>query len=166
MLADYIHRRVPEYYNGMHRDGYSPHEIKYAHSRMMQKEFLDPKETEPAVIIPNIIFKSEVKIKWVMTTKKRTRRSARRNSSPWWRRSSYRWWKRVWKLPWTQLCRNCSKTGSKKRRKPAWPNLISLLEVQWSGLPPFFVFYRGTAFSLIAPRTATKIVFRNENHSS
>ena len=35
MLADYIHRRVPEYYNGMYRDGYSPQEIKYAHSKMM-----------------------------------------------------------------------------------------------------------------------------------
>ena len=62
-LSDYINRQVPEYYNWMHRDGHSPQEIKYAHSKMMQKEFLDPKEPEPAVIIPNIIFKSVVKVK-------------------------------------------------------------------------------------------------------
>ena len=34
-LSDYVNRKVPEYYNWMYLDGYTPEEIKYSHQQMM-----------------------------------------------------------------------------------------------------------------------------------
>lgn len=30
-LSDYVNRKVPEYYNWMYLDGYTPEEIKHSH---------------------------------------------------------------------------------------------------------------------------------------
>lgn len=138
-LSEYVNRKVPEYYHWMYLDGYTPEEIKHSHQQMMKQRFLDPKETEPEVIIPNITFKSVVKVQWVMTTKRKRKRNARRNSSLWWKRSFFRWWKRVWKQQWIQSWTNCSKTGNKKKRKSVWPNLFSQLR---GSVKRAFAFFR------------------------
>ena len=61
-LSEYVNRKIPEYYHWMYLDGYTPEEIKHSHQQMMKRRFLDPKEAEPEVIIPNITFKSVVKV--------------------------------------------------------------------------------------------------------
>ena len=56
-LADYLNRRIPEYYDGMHRDGFTPQEIiTAAHKKMIQ----DFTAADP---FQNIKIKSEIKIK-------------------------------------------------------------------------------------------------------
>lgn len=69
-LSEYYHRDVPEYYHWMYLDGYTPEQIMYAKHRQMRKEFIErrnamiaSKEAEPEVVIPNITFKSVVKVK-------------------------------------------------------------------------------------------------------
>ena len=37
-LQEYYMRHVPEYYDDMYKDGFTPMEIKYAHERMMYRE--------------------------------------------------------------------------------------------------------------------------------
>ena len=61
MLSDYISRNVPEYYKGMHLAGYSPEQIMNAKRRQMHSDFIKKNES-PEIIIPNITFKSVVKI--------------------------------------------------------------------------------------------------------
>ena len=60
-LSDYINRQVPDYYDWMYLDGYTPEQIMYAKSRQMYNDYIDRK-SEPEMIIPNITFKSVVKI--------------------------------------------------------------------------------------------------------
>ena len=62
-LADYLTRKIPEYYDGMHRDGFTPQEIITAAHKKMIQEFTaaDPNTaTDP---FQNIKIKSEIKIK-------------------------------------------------------------------------------------------------------
>lgn len=37
-LQEYYMRHVPEYYDDMYKDGFTPMEIKFAHERMMYRE--------------------------------------------------------------------------------------------------------------------------------
>ena len=69
-LSELYHRDVPEYYDWMYLDGYTPEQILYAKHRQMRKEYIKrrnamiaAKEVEPKVVIPNITFKSVVKVK-------------------------------------------------------------------------------------------------------
>ena len=69
-LSEYYHRNVPEYYDWMYLDGYTPEQILYAKHRQMRREYIErrnamiaSKEAEPEIIIPNITFKSVVKVK-------------------------------------------------------------------------------------------------------
>ena len=56
-LADYLNRRIPEYYDGMYKDGFTPQEIIIAaHKKMIQ-------EYTAADPFQNIKIKSEIKIK-------------------------------------------------------------------------------------------------------
>lgn len=56
-LADYLTRKIPEYYDGMYLDGFTPQEIlTAAHKKMIQ----DFTATDP---FQNIKIKSEIKIK-------------------------------------------------------------------------------------------------------
>ena len=68
-LSDYINRQVPEYYDWMYLDGYTPEQILQAKHKQMVNDYLAreeakraKKEAEPEMIIPNITFKSVVKI--------------------------------------------------------------------------------------------------------
>ena len=69
-LSEYYHRDVPEYYHWMYLDGYTPEQIMYAKHRQMRKEFIERRnamiaseEAEPEVVIPNLTFKSVVRVK-------------------------------------------------------------------------------------------------------
>ena len=53
-------RHIPEYYDTMYLDGYTPYEILHATSRKMYNDYLARKEE---AIIPTINFKTTVKIK-------------------------------------------------------------------------------------------------------
>ena len=68
-LSDYINRQVPEYYDWMYLDGYTPEQILQAKHKQMVNDYLAreeaqraKKEAEPEMIIPNITFKSVVKV--------------------------------------------------------------------------------------------------------
>ena len=68
-LSDYMNRQVPEYYDWMYLDGYTPEQILQAKHKQMVNDYLAreeakraKKEAEPEMIIPNITFKSVVKI--------------------------------------------------------------------------------------------------------
>lgn len=65
-LSDYMNRQVPEYYDWMYLDGYTPEQILFAKHRQMYNDYLArkdaQKEAEPEMIIPNITFKSVVKV--------------------------------------------------------------------------------------------------------
>ena len=68
-LLDYVNRKVPEYYDWMYLDGYTPEQILFAKHRQMYNDYLARKEAqrakteaEPEMIIPNITFKSVVKV--------------------------------------------------------------------------------------------------------
>ena len=65
-LSDYMNRQVPEYYDWMYLDGYTPEQILFAKHRQMYNDYLArkdaQKEAEPEMYIPNITFKSVVKI--------------------------------------------------------------------------------------------------------
>ncbi len=55
-MLNYYIRKLPEYYDYMYLDGYTPEEIYMAHRKMMYKKLLEPEAVE-------IIIKSEVKVK-------------------------------------------------------------------------------------------------------
>lgn len=65
-LSEYLNRQVPEYYDWMYLDGYTPEQILFAKHRQMYNDYLArkeaQKEAEPEMIIPNITFKSVVKV--------------------------------------------------------------------------------------------------------
>ena len=64
-LSDYINRQVPEYYDWMYLDGYTPEQILEASGKKMYDDYLSRKESQSArseMVIPNITFKSVVKI--------------------------------------------------------------------------------------------------------
>ena len=65
-LSDYMNRQVPEYYDWMYLDGYTPEQILFAKHRQRYNDYLArkdaQKEAEPEMIIPNITFKSVVKV--------------------------------------------------------------------------------------------------------
>ena len=54
-------RRIPEYYDTMYLDGYTPYEILYATRKKMFREYQE-REAERDTIIPTINFKSTVKV--------------------------------------------------------------------------------------------------------
>ena len=66
-LSDLHNRQVPDYYDWMYLDGYTPEQIMYAKHKQMYQDFIERKNTqqatEPEVIIPRIIVKSVVNIK-------------------------------------------------------------------------------------------------------
>ena len=57
-------KHIPEYYDTMYLDGYTPYEILHATSRKMYNDYLARKEeAEMEAFIPTIHFKTTVKIK-------------------------------------------------------------------------------------------------------
>lgn len=57
-LSDYLFRNVPDYYDTMYLDGYTPEEIMYASKRSLYKSLqMDEAEAEPVKIT------SEIKLK-------------------------------------------------------------------------------------------------------
>ena len=61
ILSDKEFGDVPEYYDWMYLDGYTPEQIMYAKSRQMYNDYI-ARKAEPEMIIPNITFKSVVRI--------------------------------------------------------------------------------------------------------
>ena len=63
-------RRIPEYYDTMYLDGYTPYEILYAVRRKMHREYLEREEAkmrakqegESEVVMPTLNFKSTVRV--------------------------------------------------------------------------------------------------------
>lgn len=63
-------KRIPEYYDSMYLDGYTPYEILYAARKKMYREYQErqaaaqkaKEEAERDAIIPTLNFKSVVKI--------------------------------------------------------------------------------------------------------
>ena len=56
-LYDYYNRKIPEYYDTMYLDGYTPTEIMIAHHRYMMDNFYPKQE------VNSINITSEIKIK-------------------------------------------------------------------------------------------------------
>ena len=64
-------RRIPEYYDTMYLDGYTPYEILYATRKKMNREYQEreavalraKEEAERDTIIPTINFSSTVKVR-------------------------------------------------------------------------------------------------------
>lgn len=59
-LADYYDRQIPDYYDTMYLDGYTPDQILYSAHRKMVREIEERREANE---IPNVKIISEVKIK-------------------------------------------------------------------------------------------------------
>ena len=63
-------RRIPEYYDTMYLDGYTPYEILYAVRKKMHREYLvreevkmrAKQEAESEVVMPTLNFKSTVRV--------------------------------------------------------------------------------------------------------
>lgn len=66
-LSEYYDRQIPDYYDTMYLDGYTPQQISYAVHRKMIREYEARKaaqrEAAEANEIPNVKIISEVKIK-------------------------------------------------------------------------------------------------------
>ena len=66
-LFDYYDRQIPDYYNGMHRDGYTPQQISHALHRKMIQEYEARKAEQQAEAeeneVWNVKIRSEVKVK-------------------------------------------------------------------------------------------------------
>ena len=66
LLSDY-HKNVPEYYDTMYMDGYSPEQIMYAARKKIMREYEERKAAQRAEAeaneIPNVKIISEVKIR-------------------------------------------------------------------------------------------------------
>ena len=66
-LFDYYDRQIPDYYNGMHRDGYTPQQILHALHRKMIQEYEARKAEQQAEAelneVWNVKIRSEVKVK-------------------------------------------------------------------------------------------------------
>ena len=63
-------RHIPEYYDTMYLDGYTPYEILHATRKKMYREYMERKEAEKRakqkaeseVVIPTLNFKSSVRV--------------------------------------------------------------------------------------------------------
>lgn len=55
-------RCIPEYYDTMYLDGYTPYEILHAASRQLYQQHQEKKGVEQNIIIPTIRFNTVVKI--------------------------------------------------------------------------------------------------------
>ena len=63
-------RRIPEYYDTMYLDGYTPYEILYSVRKKMHREYLEreeakmraKQEAESEVVMPTLNFKSTVRV--------------------------------------------------------------------------------------------------------
>ena len=66
-LMDYYNRQIPEYYDTMYMDGYSPEQILHAAHQTMVREYEARKAAQRAEAeaneIPNVKIISEVKIR-------------------------------------------------------------------------------------------------------
>ena len=66
-LFEYYDRQIPDYYDGMHRDGYEPWQILHAAHRKIRKAYYAQREAEQAAAeqneVWNVKITSEVKIK-------------------------------------------------------------------------------------------------------
>ena len=69
-LFEYYDRQIPDYYEGMHRDGYEPWQILQAAHRKIKKAYYAQREAEEAALQAaaldepvNVKITSEVKIK-------------------------------------------------------------------------------------------------------
>ena len=66
-LSDYYNRNIPEYYDTMYLDGYTPAQISYAMHRKMIREYEARKAAKRAEAeaneIPNVKIISEVKVR-------------------------------------------------------------------------------------------------------
>lgn len=63
-LEDYYYRKVPEYYDTMYLDGFTPDEIMYAHRRMVRRKMAEQqKQIDELNRFDGIKITSEVKIK-------------------------------------------------------------------------------------------------------
>lgn len=59
-MLEYYDSQIPEYYDWMYLDGYSPEQILYAKKRQMMRDF---EESQEQAEITNLKIKTEVKIK-------------------------------------------------------------------------------------------------------
>lgn len=66
-LMDYYNRQIPEYYDTMYMDGYTPEQILHAAHKKMMREYEERKAAQRAEAeaneIPNVKIISEVKIR-------------------------------------------------------------------------------------------------------
>lgn len=66
LLSNY-HKNVPEYYDTMYMDGYSPEQIMYAARKKIMREYEERKAAQRAEAeaneIPNVKIISEVKVR-------------------------------------------------------------------------------------------------------
>ena len=49
-LFEYYDRQIPDYYEGLHRDGYEPWQILHAAHRKIKKAYYAQREAEEAAI--------------------------------------------------------------------------------------------------------------------
>lgn len=61
-FAEYYNNKIPDYYHGMYRDGYTPQQVLYSAHRKMKQMFIIQPEAEQDELW-NIQIISEVKIK-------------------------------------------------------------------------------------------------------
>lgn len=59
-LSDYYNRQIPEYYDTMYMDGYTPEQIMMAFRKKLARE---REESREATEIPNVKIISEVKVR-------------------------------------------------------------------------------------------------------
>lgn len=59
-MLEYYDTQIPEYYDWMYLDGYSPEQILHAKKRQMMRDF---EESQEQAEITNLKIKTEVKIK-------------------------------------------------------------------------------------------------------
>ena len=60
-IEDYYYRKVPEYYDYMYLDGYTPDEIMYAHRKKFRREYAERMARQNE--INSIKITSEVKVR-------------------------------------------------------------------------------------------------------
>ncbi len=66
-VSDYYTRKIPDYYDTMYMDGYSPDQIMYAAHRKMIREYQEREAAKRAAAeaneIPNVKIISEVRVR-------------------------------------------------------------------------------------------------------
>ena len=68
-IADYLHRNIPEYYDTMYLDGYTPTEIYIAFTKQRQKELAEKDITD-------VNIESAVDAKWEQPMRETKRRKS------------------------------------------------------------------------------------------